>query len=423
MQRDDCARSLFAALLAFGWCISLAAYANNSNPNLYPLGENEPFLGNTGIGRADDTGAVYYNPSGLAELAADRIAVSGAAYLVFSNHSDAFLNIDNTNIPFNTSGYVTIPSLYAATRRAGAWVGAFSVLVPETLTLDNSLPLDTPNTHGKIIYSSNQSEIWFGLSAARKLGEHWSVGLSLFGIQHHMAQTLGLDIQNKNMASTFTSSISQLSLDTFGFSAILGVTYLPTHWLRFGLRAQTPLWQIYGAGSSYQTNHVVTNGMVTTTGENVAGQANSPMPFDFGVGAAVTPWEPLTLLADVSLQIGESYSTLPASMALNQMVALNTTPRVNVGMEIRLNRAFTLRFGGFYNPSTNGGNPGDPSYAKDDYYGLTGGIGFSETHVRTSLGGYYTQSSGSMTTVGVTPATSSVTNRGIAGLVTTAYVF
>ena len=140
-------------------CLSAAiARADSNNPNLLPLGEYEPYLGNTGIGRPNDTGAVYYNPSGLAELAEDRISVSGAAYLHFETHADTFLNIDNTNIPFNASGFITIPFLYAATRRIGDWVGALSVLVPETLTLDNSVPFDTTNTKGNTIYSQNNAD-------------------------------------------------------------------------------------------------------------------------------------------------------------------------------------------------------------------------------------------------------------------------
>jgi hypothetical protein len=420
--RKKSGRLVVWAALACVCCSSAIARAGNANPNLYPLGENEPFMGNTGVGRANDTGAVYYNPSGLAELDADRISVSGSAYLAFSTHSDGFLNVDNTNVPFDASGFVTVPSLYAATRRLGDWIGALSVLVPDSVSLDNSLSFETPSTRSKIVYSLNQSELWIGLSLARKLGEHWSVGLSLYGIQHHEAQTLGVDIQNKTDANAFASSISQLSIDTFGLSAILGVTYLPTSWLRFGLRAQTPLWQLYGWGSSYETNHVVVDGTTTTSGENVTGQANSPMPFDFSLGTAVTLWKALTLLADVSLQIAESYSTFPGSL-LDEMVVLNTTPRVNVGLELRLTSEFTLRLGGFYNPSTNAGTPGDANYAKDDYFGLSGGIGFSEAHVRTGLGGYFTQSSGSMTPTGTTGTTSSVTNRSIAVLLTTAYVF
>jgi hypothetical protein len=414
---------LTAALWILCLSASLVARADSSNPNLLPLGENEPYLGNTGIGRANDTGAVYYNPSGLAELLEDRISVSGAAYLHFQTHADTFLNVDNTNVPFNASGFATIPFLYVATRRAGDWVGALSVLVPASLSLDNSLPFETPNTRGNTIYSQSQSELWIGLSAAHKLSYRWSLGLTLYGIQHHESQTLGFDLQNKNDPSSFASSISQLNLNTFGLSAIVGLSYVPTDWLRFGLRAQSALWQLYGSGSSYQVTHLVSNGVPMTTGENVSGEAHAPIPFDFGIGFALNPWEPLTLLADASLQLGETYSTFPDSATMNQTVNLATTPRVNVGLELRFSPEWALRVGGFYNPSTGGGHPGDADYLKEDYFGFSGGIGLSDTHVRTTLGGYFAQSSGTATLGATGGATTSLSSTIVAVLLTTAYVF
>jgi hypothetical protein len=409
--------------MACGLCVPLAARADSSNPNLFPLGENESFLGNTGVGRAVDTGAVYYNPAGLAELPSGRIAVSGALYLSFSTHADAFVNLDNTNVPFDASGFVTIPSLYVATRRLGDWVGALSVLVPESLQLDNRLPFTTPSRRGNIVYSQSLSELWIGLSAARKLDERWSLGLTVFGIQRQQTQTLGLDLQSTATATEFTSSISQLSLNTFGLSATLGLSYLAADWLRFGLRAQTALVQLFGSGTSYQVTHNP-SGTPPTSVEDVHGDANYAMPFDFSVGTAVLPFESLTLLADVSLQLeAPSYSTFPASGIFNETIVLKTTPRFNVGVEVRPSPAFPVRLGGFYNPSARGGTPGDANYSKDDYYGLSGGIGFNDAHVRTTLGGFYTQSSGSMTPVGALGTTASVSNRGGGVLLTTAYVF
>jgi hypothetical protein len=127
------------------------ARADNSNPNVIPFGETESFLGNAGVGRANDTGAVYYNPSGLAELESGRISVSGAVYMSFSVQYQAALNIDNTNIPLSVSGFDTIPSTYVAVRRFGDWVGAFSVLVPTSMILSDHVSFSTPNTTTNVV--------------------------------------------------------------------------------------------------------------------------------------------------------------------------------------------------------------------------------------------------------------------------------
>src|SRR5260370_3047483 len=155
------------------------ARADNKNPNVIPLGENESFLGNTGVGRANDSGAVYYNPSGLAELPTGRVSVSGAVYASISQHFDNFLSLDNTQIPLNASAFVTIPSAYAATRRFGDWVGAFSVLVPDSIEFDDHVTITTPAHPGNIAYFAPATEISLALCFARTLGERWSVGAAL----------------------------------------------------------------------------------------------------------------------------------------------------------------------------------------------------------------------------------------------------
>ncbi|HEV3190631.1 MAG TPA: hypothetical protein VGY54_09055, partial [Polyangiaceae bacterium] len=229
-----------------------SASANNKNPNLVPLGENESFLGNAGVGRANDSGAVYYNPSGLAELPTGRVSVSGAVYTSVSEHYDAFLTLDNTQIPLDASAFVTIPSAYAATRRFGDWVGAFSVLVPDSIEFDDHVVIATPAHQGNITYFARESELWLGLSLARKLGERWSVGATVFGINHSAKTILGLDFQSVAMPMQVTTSVARESLSTWALSATLGVTYLAADWIRFGLRAQTASIQFAGSVDSFR---------------------------------------------------------------------------------------------------------------------------------------------------------------------------
>jgi hypothetical protein len=424
-------RSLCSAKRAWGSlivCCAAAAVspaaASNVNPNNIPFGENESFLGNAGIGRATDTGAVYYNPSGLAEIGSGRIAVSGAVYLSFSTHYDALTRTDNTNVPFDFSGFNTIPSTYVATRRVGDWVGALSILVPSSLLLDDHASFTTPNAQGNLVYSLGESELWIGVSAARKIGERFSVGLTVFGIEHEQTSVIGADAQNVNTPTTvFATSLARESLRTFGLAATLGASYIAADWLRFGVRAQSALIQLYGNAKSYQVQRTVNGPTPTVGGEDVQGDANYAMPFDFGVGTALVPVEWLTLLVDASLQLGTSYSTFPASRFVNDTVTLSATPRLNVGVELKPAPAFPVRFGVYYDPSANGTRRGDPGFLKEDFFGLTAGVGFNDEHVRTSVGGFYVWSSGEATPGGAPGTTASVSSRGVGALLTTAYAF
>jgi hypothetical protein len=406
------------------------ASAANSNPNFLPFGENESFLGNAGVGRANDTGAVYYNPAGLAEIGNGRVSVSGAVYLSFHTHFDALTREDNTNIPFDFSGFNTIPSTYVATRRVGPLVCALSILVPSSLKLDDHASFATPHVQGDLVYSISQSDLWIGLSAAHKFDERWSAGVTLFGIEHEQTNVIGADARNVAApTSMFATSLGRESLLTFGLSATLGVSFIAADWLRFGARAQTALLQLYGKADSFQLLRVVggtppaAGGPQPAAGENVQGPANYAMPFDFSVGAAVTPTGWLALLLDVSLQLGTSYASFPASTQFNETVTLVPTPRLNVGVELTPAPAVPIRVGAYYDPSANGGKAGEANYEKEDFYGLTAGVGLNDEHVRTAVGAFYVWSSGQATPGGGVGTTAPVSSRGVGALLTTAYAF
>ena len=183
---------------------SQAAFASNanSNPQIMPFGESEAFLGNAGVGRATDTGAVFYNPSGLAEIESGRVTVNGSIYMGFKTKTDSLIRLDETDIPYEASGFNTIPGFYVAALRLGDWTGALSVLVPSSIQVENRVPFETPNTRGNLLQTTRQSDLWLGLSVARKLGDRWAVGMSIFGIYHEEALSLGVDIRFPDFATS-----------------------------------------------------------------------------------------------------------------------------------------------------------------------------------------------------------------------------
>jgi hypothetical protein len=399
-----------------------SAGADNANPNVVPIGENESYLGNTGIGRPNDTGAVYYNPAGLAEISSAKVALSGTVFASVSEHSDGITAIEGTNVPFDASGFNTIPTAFVGTAKLGDWVGAVSILVPLSLQFGGHSNLAVPSFVTNLVYSDSETEEWYGLSIARKLSPGFSVGLSLFGIQHQETYLSGLDMASLTTVGAFATSTQRTSVNVYGLLATLGISYVVSDAVRFGLRVQTAMAQLYGKGESFAvTRDVPVTGSPTVAGENVSGQVNYAIPFDVGLGAALKPVEGLTFLADISLQLPASYQTFPASMN-SEPVSLQATPRFNLGMEAVPVAAYPLRVGFYYDPSTRGGHPGEPNYQNADFCGLTAGVGFNAEHVRTAVGGFYIWSSGQMTPSGTTSSVAySIT--GVGAMLTTAYVF
>jgi hypothetical protein len=395
------------------------ARADNANPNVIPLGQNESFLGNTGVGRPDDTGAVYYNPAGLAEVGAGQVSLSGTVYASVHEHYDGFIAVENTNVPLDESGFEAIPTALVLTRPLGDWVGAFSVLVPISFQFDDHTALAVPNLPTNLIYSTSETEARYGLSIARKLGQRFAVGLSVFGIQHMESIILGLDTVNPSTGA-FATVLERENLSIYGLLATLGISYVASDAVRFGLRMQTAMAQIYGKGESYSITRGAAPMATPLPSENVSGPANYGIPFDFSLGTAVKPTEWLTLLGDVSLQLPTSYQEFPASIN-NETVTLKTTPRFNVGVEALPAPANPVRLGFYYVPSARSGEPGDPGFQRLDYYGLTAGVAMNREHVRTSVGGFYIWANGQATSTA--PASAAVSVSGVGAMITTAYVF
>jgi len=132
-----------------------------------------------------------------------------------------------------------------------------------------------------------------------------------------------------NNAGIFGTNLTRTDLSSYGLLATFGVSYVASSRVRFGLRAQSAMAQIYGKGESFSISRTVLGSATpTVSGENVAGAANYGIPFDIGLGTALKPVDWLTFLADVSLQLPMSYQQFPAS--LNDQVVSLGRPRASI---------------------------------------------------------------------------------------------
>jgi hypothetical protein len=420
-MRPSFSGAVVAGSLGCGLVAALpaTARADNANPNIVPLGQSESFLGNTGVGRPNDTGSVYYNPAGLAEVGSGQVSLSGTVYASVHEHFGGLLAVNGTNVPFDASGFEAIPTALVLTRQLGDWVGAFSVLVPLSLQFNDHTTLAIPGLPTNLIYSSSETEAWYGLSIARKLGPNFGLGLSVYGIQHETTSILGLDTINP-ATGAFADILARQDLSVYGVLAIVGATYIASDAVRFGVRVQTAMAQVEGKGESYSITRGAAPVATPIASEDVSGAANYAIPFDLGLGTAVKPADWLTLVGDVSLQLGARYQEFPASID-NESIRLQATPRFNVGVEAMPTPVVPVRLGFYYIPSARTGQPGDPDFEKINYYGLTAGVGMNREHIQTSVGGFFVWGNGQMTSTA--PMSASWSATAVGGMITSAYVF
>jgi hypothetical protein len=396
------------------------AQADIANRALIPLGERESFLANAGTGDADDTGAVYYNPAGLTGIRADKVSVLGSVYLSYTTKTDSVAVLDNTNIPYNAGGFNSIPVTFVFSKKLGDWDVAFSMLIPDSIQTENRASFTTPNTTGTILQSYRDNDIWLGLSAAHVIDSKWSVGVTLFGIQHSETNVAAVVIDVANQTNTFSTSDARSDLQTLGFSLDMGVAYRPIPQIGLGLRLQSPMIQVSGSANTYSANRSSVAAGTTEDNANVTG--NYQLPLDMTIGAAFNVGQYLEFLTDLSLQVATTYDSIPNS-TLNTHYDTGPTPRVNLGIEIKPDPSYPIRTGFFYNPSAVHNLNAQSTEAKEDYLGVTLGMAVITKHVETGVGVFYLWANGQNVPANATDQLANSSSSGFGGLLTTAYVF
>lgn len=391
------------------------ARADPQNGQVIPLGERQAYLANTGVGDASDTGAVYFNPAGLGFIDRDKVSVTGSVYMSYATRSDAAFRLDDTDVGYKAKGFMTIPMTFVIAKKLGDVRVAFSTLVPESLSTENQQSFATPNTTGKILQYYRESELWVGLTAAYPITSRLSLGVSVFGIQHSQSSLVSLLIDFPSDTTEFVTGSTRSQWSTFGLSAVLGVAYRPTDDIGVGLRVQTPIAQLLGSAETYQAARSPAEPAKT---EDIEGtHAKYQLPLDLTLGGSFKLLPTLEMLVDVSLRLGVTYDSIPAS-ALDDHVATRPTPRASIGGEWKPVPALPVRAGFFYSPSAERDRPGA---TRENYCGVTAGVAYITEHVETGVGAFYIWATGTQRSDD--NVTAHVSTRAIGALLTTAYVF
>ena len=406
---------------------SRVAHGDVYNPQFMPLGERQAFMGNTGTGDASDSGAVYYNPAGLADLGRDKVSVNGSAYL---NYQIKYANLETVNgalVPYEASGLNTIPSTFVTTLRHWGFNFALSVLVPESISVENRSAIrgggGVGAMDGQLVQSSSINDLRVGFTIARKITDHFNLGITLALNDHTEAQVLSIIVHVPSATNTVSIATRSIALTSYALVPTLGAKWVATDWLSVGARVQLPTVQFSGSANTFSSTDSTVAGTVSNTDreDRPNGDATYKLPLDSTLGVAFTPASWFELLADVSFQTGVDYTHVQNSVWTNRILT-DATLRYNLGVQFNLSTAWSVLAGGYYNPSAihslNDDHIGDTQL---DYWGASLGAIWSVEHVQTGLGAIYFTGSGLHRASDRTNSSASVTGLGV--LLTTAYVF
>ena len=386
------------ALAAAAFLVTFAAVeplrADESNRNLLPFGERAAMLGNAGITSAKGE-AVYYNPANLARIEQPELSVSGSTYLKFELSTDALLELQGVDQPFDASGFVAIPATLVSTYDLGDWALATAVLVPDTFELKNRVTFEAPDLRVTQLSDTRRNSLWLGLGAARQLTEELSIGLSAFASNETRSDLSFVRVQVGDPAQVIREVASNRDSSVFNLSAIAGVYWQPHPRLGLGARVHSAMLRLAGSGDIYQS--LLQTGMDGAMDESIEVAIDDiamsrPLPWDVGLGVSFRPRDDLELMADLNVQLPATLTAIDDPDLGVESVEVEAAPRASLAVEWAATSRLWLRAGLMINRSAypTPEEPGDP--VEESYAGATGGLAWQKGRTTTGLGLFYLHS-------------------------------
>ena len=333
-------------------------------------------MGGTGVALATDGTGPFVNPATITRVSDTRIAFSVNLYSLQINRLNSWLQpgpVDRARfgeVPTEgTSGTDVelhgLPStlcffLFSGPGDVGAAPEA-GIDKTNTKAPATSLPTPKPNPHQAALcfgtiqrqsfaivdstirpgpggFAARQSSAmgvaWsrfaIGPSFATRLGDKWSLGVSLHGHVdvYHATWTGSVFTTTPGAASAVTASLDDDSRGaSFDLAALIGATYHDGPFT-FGASANLPSVHVYGRAHANRFSQFADASATTSSATKLDGALITRTPLELHVGAAME-WTRTTLELDgtLSLPMGRSYeANVDGSRADRTGGAVSTTP-------------------------------------------------------------------------------------------------
>ncbi len=394
------AKNLLSGIILLFCSFFYSAVSGQSayNPNILPLGDKEALMANTGAGGLKSTGAVFYNPAALTMLKGRSFSLSGSAYMRFQFKANPVAIIEGVPLDYEGSGYRSIPTSAVSVRQFRDWHLAFSALIPVEFTFEGTrdwnIPLEDVETKLKMIQNYQERMLLIGFSAARSLGEDWSLGISVYGQAYKYLSTIDLRGTIIGSPDFLLQSTRRQKVTPVNLLTILGLQRRWEKW-NFGLRVAVPSIYLFGKGDFYDYNFSNFAGLeeVESSETDISDvKARFRTPWDVRLGISYLAEQKLLFAFDVSYGFGQSYQVYDdPRLPFEEQVKGNF--RVSGGIEYFLGKRknFSLHAGGSYTPSVKEEEVGN--VGQDFWAGFTG-VKVLTKHVDTTLGFFYSYGEG-----------------------------
>ena len=314
---------LFAILISFS-----AAQAYYENPNIYPLGEKEAFMANTGVALSGSTGAVLFNPAGLVGIKSSKVSMSANSYLSIKTQYSPLDNVDGTDLNFTSNGVQAIPSSLVSVQKLETWTLAFSVLVPEQTQLNDMSVYETPNFNEQVILSIRSQLVLIGLSAASQSQNGYDYGFGCFVANYSGTQNRSVVADPKPATGLpqtgFASDAATVEVQGLICNAGVQKDYDDKwHW---GASVRLPFIKSNGSAKIFSLEQSPAGGPAVSGIQNF--DINYEIPMDVAGGIRYQALDNLQLYGDASYQFPMDYKAVAAATS---NIESRGTLRLNFG--------------------------------------------------------------------------------------------
>lgn len=398
--------------------VSLQSFGYIENRQLFPMGDAEMMMANTGVALKASSGNAFYNPAGLAQLKQRRLSLSGNTYLRHTVEARPLAVVDGRDVNLSSSATQAVPSAVISTLPWRDFTFALGVFVPEQIRTTEISPLDTPAYDVQLSRSFDQQLLLLGVAAGGTTASV-DVGAGCFLGMFSAAQTLtlvgmpkaGSGITNPSQASGYKNISARMlycqvgaQKDLLETTRVGAVVRLPS----MSLEGSAELWG-FQRPSSPTTDNPIANTGIQKRGSKYE------LPAELALGVTHRLGSRTQLLGDATYQLGGTFSPIEGE-ASSEFAG---TLRWSAGIEYALAEAHALRGGFGFNPSSFVMKAdGD---VREDYSILTAGYEYREAQSTLGIGLFSAGSSGSNRVNA--DRRGSVSTKATAVLITTGFLF
>ncbi|HLE10760.1 MAG: hypothetical protein A2504_11440 [Bdellovibrionales bacterium RIFOXYD12_FULL_39_22] len=356
----------------------LSALTTYQQGDIFPVGYQEKYLGNSGAALAGEVGNAIYNPG--AHCFSNKIGTSSAGGISLVSMNAP--NLSQTDKISSTLAYMAIQKSSKKT---------------SFIFYANS-PFSMEGKWGNG-WATKLDHFGIGASLARKFNGRWGIGLST----EIARERLMIDIRNSIITENEITDITMSMENTFLFIKTRAGLFVPiNHRWNFGFRLTPPLISIK---SEQQTSsQILSSHNGKTYSYSSSDQYSNPVtsPWDALVGVnflATSYWK---ILIDVGhiFTYHSSYDLLGNN---NNEELINAQWRISIGSTWQFSNNYSLLFGSAYKFRKEIDNFGN---SPDEIYRLfTAGIAYKRPQHELIVGGFINNSEDTSKIIGINIST------------------